>query len=242
VAPALHQVGLVPTLAFEASQVLACLNVESFDLLIIEMGLARPSPEVFLETVHSRTDAALLAVGDTDLPPNRLYAAGVHEQVTSDVPPLELAVRGAALVSLRDPPDMAAELRWGPLEIDLDTRQAVWRTHCLELTPMQLRILTALVLAHGAVVSTHDLSRLIWRTRIPGDDERIFAHIRRIRRKVERDPSHPHFLLTVRGEGFRLSDAERAPHFRRQTGRERPARSTRVSRRVAREHPSAAAG
>jgi two-component system response regulator RegX3 len=39
-----------------------------------------------------------------------------------------------------------------------------------------------------------------------GDPERLFAHIRRIRKKIEPAPSHPAFLLTVRGEGFRLAD------------------------------------
>jgi two-component system response regulator MtrA len=37
------------------------------------------------------------------------------------------------------------------------------------------------------------------------DRERIFAHIRRIRRRIEKDPSHPSLLITVRGEGFRLT-------------------------------------
>jgi DNA-binding response OmpR family regulator len=63
-----------------------------------------------------------------------------------------------------------------------------------------------LILAAGAVVDPNDLSRQLWGRESFSDGERILAHVRRIRRKIEDDSSRPAFLLTVRGEGYRLAD------------------------------------
>ena len=46
----------------------------------------------------------------------------------------------------------------------------------------------------------------MWPASVPDDGERLIAHIRRIRARIESDPSHPQFLLTARGVGFRLAD------------------------------------
>jgi DNA-binding response OmpR family regulator len=99
----------------------------------------------------------------------------------------------------------AGRATWGPLTLDLSRRQAWWGAEPLELTPVQFRILTALVAAAGAVVSNGELARRVWGGEGHLDRERIFAHIRRIRKKIEDDPANPRFLLTVRGEGFRLA-------------------------------------
>ncbi|MGH2528107.1 MAG: winged helix-turn-helix domain-containing protein [Actinomycetota bacterium] len=74
--------------------------------------------------------------------------------------------------------------------------------------------------------------------------ERVFAHVRRIRRKIEADPAHPTFLLTVRGEGFRLSDVEVPWPSRGKASKLRTHRaaSSRITRPIARGSRSASAG
>jgi DNA-binding response OmpR family regulator len=93
------------------------------------------------------------------------------------------------------------------MELDLARRQAWWHLEPLALTPLQFRLMSLLILAGGAVVTTEELSRALWGTALPSDAERLFAHIRRIRKRIEPDPARPQFLLTVRGEGFRLAEA-----------------------------------
>jgi DNA-binding response OmpR family regulator len=85
-------------------------------------------------------------------------------------------------------------------------REALWHGCRVEMTRLEFRILAALVVAAGGVVTRDDLYRTVWRQASPDDGERIVAHIRRIRAKLEADPTHPAFLLTARGEGFRLAD------------------------------------
>ena len=80
----------------------------------------------------------------------------------------------------------------------------------IHVTPVQFRILAALVRAKGGVMSKEQLQGEAWPLSVPDDGERLVAHIRRIRTKLEPDPSRPRFLLTARGEGFRLADSSAA--------------------------------
>jgi two-component system response regulator RegX3 len=205
-ARALEEVGLLPSLAFTPPRVLASLDAEAFDLILLHLRLARPHPEAFLRALRDRTDAALLALGGQELAGELLLGPEVHALVPDDAPPEQVAARAAALLGLRGPPDGQILLRWGPLELDLARRRARWSAEVLELTPLQLRILAVLVRARGAVATSRDISHLVWGTAVDDDTERVYSHIRRIRRKIEADPSHPRFLLTVRGEGFRLAE------------------------------------
>lgn len=127
--------------------------------------------------------------------------------------PLELV--GARLWALlRDRGQAAAEndtsphrLGWGDLLLDQRSRQGFRATVELHLTRHQFLLLWALCQAEGGVVTVEELSRAIYGKRVGNDRERVFAHVRRIRRMIESDPSHPTRLLAVRGEGFRLADS-----------------------------------
>lgn len=99
--------------------------------------------------------------------------------------------------------------RWGPIELDARRHEARWYDRPLALTPAQFRILAVLVHARGAVVTRTHLCHRALDGVGPGNYERLDAHLRRIRRLLEPDPSHPEFLLTVRGAGLRLAELGR---------------------------------
>jgi two-component system, OmpR family, response regulator RegX3 len=242
-ARALNDAGLDPTLAFDRSRVLACLDHYGFDLVVLDTVLGEPRPAALVAAVLARTEAPVVALGDETVDAGDLFRAGIHGFVSDDATPSDVAARAAALVGLRTLPDCPRELRWGPLELELGSRRARWRGEPLQVTPTELRILTALVLSNGTVVTSRELSRWVWGTAVVEDGERVFSHVRRVRSKIEGDPSHPEFLVTVRGEGFRL--AEQAPAAA--AARSRPhakdrALRRRVIRRGAPPIPTAAAG
>ncbi len=99
-------------------------------------------------------------------------------------------------------------LSWGDLLLDRWSRRVFRAGAELHLTRHQFRLLWALCQAEGGVVTVEELSRAVYGERIGNDRERVFAHVRRIRRLIESDPSRPTLLLAVRGEGFRLADPE----------------------------------
>jgi DNA-binding response OmpR family regulator len=145
----------------------------------------------------------------------------VHEAGTSLVDALRRASRGADVIvgAVLDSPcapgadapadaeEPAAPSSWGALRMDRARRLAWWHARPLQLTPMQFRLLEALVAAQGAVCSAESLHEAVFDDAFLGDSERLFAHVRRVRTRLEADTSNPEFLLTVRGVGFRLADA-----------------------------------
>lgn len=199
-AHAAWQASLEPVLASTQAQVLARLRSERFDLVVVHPRLIEPVGGALelLEAASSR-GCALLVLGSGPGGGARPLGARAAE-------PSGEVIRGAGrLLRARPRAEEVPGVSCGPLRLEPSRRQAWWRREPLELTPVQFRILTVLAGASGAVVTNRELARRVWGSEGHLDGERIFAHIRRIRKKIERDPTNPCFLLTVRGEGFRLA-------------------------------------
>lgn len=99
----------------------------------------------------------------------------------------------------------ANQLYAADLVIDLD-KAAVWRgDRRIDLTPIELRLLAYLARHPGQALSRAQLLDGVWGATSDVDSERtINVHIRRLREKVEAEPSKPRLILTVPGIGYRL--------------------------------------
>lgn len=75
-----------------------------------------------------------------------------------------------------------------------------------DFTPTELRLLSALIAGEGATVSRAKLLRDLWDDAV--NDNTLDKNIRRLRMKIERDPTHPQIILTVRKAGYRIDPAE----------------------------------
>jgi DNA-binding response OmpR family regulator len=98
-----------------------------------------------------------------------------------------------------------AQLHAADLVIDLD-RGAVWRgEQRIDLTPIELRLLAFLARHPHQALSRSQILEAVWGSAAGIDSERtVNVHIRRLREKVELEPSRPTFILTVPGIGYRL--------------------------------------
>lgn len=208
-------VGLLPTVAFTTADVDGYLAADTFAVLVVHLGLAGATPRVMLARARAYSRAGVLVLSPATLSEVEARRLGCDAHAVDTLPPAILAGRVAELaprpLRRHDPFDPSAILEWGPLQLDLRRRQARWNARCVHLTPVQFRLLAILVRAEGAVVPPLELSRRLWGTDIPHDRERVLAHVRRIRKLIEPDPAHPRFLLTVRGEGYRLADMDASP-------------------------------
>lgn len=74
----------------------------------------------------------------------------------------------------------------------------------VHLTSTEFRLLTGLASANGWIVSRASLLEDIWAGEPSGDGRLVDVHVRRLRTKIEADPSNPRHLITVRGAGHKL--------------------------------------
>ena len=117
--------------------------------------------------------------------------------MASEPTPAEAAAAEAAAGGLR-------EIRVGELEIDPRTRQVTRGGEPVSLTATEFDILWCLVQADGRVLSREEIQTHVWGAGHHGTLRTIDNFMMQLRTKLERDPSDPQHLLTVRGVGYRL--------------------------------------
>lgn len=97
-----------------------------------------------------------------------------------------------------------AELRVGPIYLDLSTRTVQGPRGQFRLPPKQCHLLHVLMRQKGKTVSRQEIMYHVWETEFLDDTRTLDVHVRWLREKIEPDPSRPVHLLTVRGEGYKL--------------------------------------
>jgi two-component system response regulator RegX3 len=92
----------------------------------------------------------------------------------------------------------------GGLKIDLGRHEVVVDGERVHLTLSEFKVLSLLAEQPDSVVSRRELMQHLWASEHVGDEHACEVHISNLRRKIERDPTHPERLVTVRGSGYKL--------------------------------------
>jgi DNA-binding response OmpR family regulator len=203
VARGLQSHGVVPLLAFSNSDLERCLEVRGLCLVVLDMSLIGDDPRDLIDEIITRTHVAVLTCGNGHAAE---VLASSDDHIGSEATSEEIVERAMSLMSMRRGVPLPSSLEWQQLELDTARRTAKWRGRAVHLTTIQFRIMEILVLAAGSVVDADDLARRVWGRKAFDDRARLLAHVRRVRKVIESDPSQPELLLTVRGKGFRLAD------------------------------------
>jgi len=92
----------------------------------------------------------------------------------------------------------------GDLVIDPAAHTVTLEGKSIELTPREFDLLCTLAADAGRVVSVDHILTRVWGAEYMGESQVVYVHIRWLREKIEKDPTHPKKLLTVRGIGYKL--------------------------------------
>ncbi|NOZ29286.1 MAG: response regulator transcription factor [Chloroflexi bacterium] len=96
-------------------------------------------------------------------------------------------------------------LQAGGLVLDPAVRMVQGARGKQKLTPKECDLLAVLMRRAGEVVTRQELMEAIWNTRYVGDTRTLEVHICWLRKKIEADPKKPQYIVTVRGQGYRLN-------------------------------------
>lgn len=177
------------------------------DMVIVDLGLAPQEDLRAIRSIRSQSGVPIIVLSEHAQEPERIDAleAGADDYVSKPYSPRELIARVRAAVRrhVRGKLPMGV-LQLGNVLIDLSRRSAQ-RSDGLEvrLTPMEHRILEALVRHADRIVSHSVLLREVWGP-CQGDSQELRVYVRNLRRKLEEDPARPAYIVTEARIGYRL--------------------------------------
>ena len=181
------------------------------DLVILDLMLPGLSGLELLRR-HRRTGgtAPVIVLSARGEEEDRLvgFETGADDYVVKPCSPREMVLRVEALLRRTERlvlgPAPAAPLRVGPLTIDLAAHEVTRDERPLALTLREFDLVSFLALHPGQTFTKGELLRRVWGWDF-GDTSTVTVHVRRLREKVERDPSSPRLLLTVGRAGYRMA-------------------------------------
>lgn len=134
------------------------------------------------------------------------FRMGVDDYQTKPFSPTELALRvKAVLRRVREQKvDSKYVLKYGDLTLDYEKRVVWYPNNKIELTPKEFELLWLMASNPNRVFTKAHLLDKIWDSAFYGDDNTVTVHIRKLREKIEADPSKPVLIRTVWGTGYKF--------------------------------------
>ena len=175
-----------------------------FDLLILDVMMPGESGFDFARTIRVTSNVPILMLTARDEKENRIKGLeiGADDYLTKPFEPRELALRVANILKRALPPAAAPaeSVRFGPFVYHLVRGELRKGDEVIRLTDREREMLRVLTASAGDVVPRQALAG----SGEAVSERTVDVQVNRLRRKIERDPSNPLIVQTVRGVGYRL--------------------------------------
>jgi two-component system response regulator ResD len=204
----LERDGFAVETATDGVAALEAIARESPDLVLLDLMLPRVDGfEVFQRIRGARAPAVIMLTArgeETD----RIVGLelGADDYVTKPFSPKEVVARVRAVLrrATRAGPGRDDPLEFGDIRIDPGGREVAVDGERVRLTPKEFDVLHLLASNPGTVLSRMEILEELWDFAFDGDPATVTVHVRRVREKIELDPSAPRHLITVWGAGYRF--------------------------------------
>ena len=209
--------GFTVTVARDGNEALQLFDQTSPDLVLLDLMLPKLSGIDVCRAIRSRSSVPIIMVTAKGAEIDTVVAleVGADDYVTKPYRLRELVARMRAVmrrtpvggdhrggVWTHEEPEAAWEA--GDVRVDLDQRRVYVRGEEVHLRRKEFELLGLLVENAGRVLTRDVLIDRVWGTDYIGDTKTLDVHIKRLRSRIEADPSSPVLITTVRGVGYRF--------------------------------------
>lgn len=194
-----------------AQGALSLIVSEQVDLMLLDLGLPDFDGTEVIKKVREWSEMPIIIVSARDQDKEKAFALdlGADDYLTKPFSTTELMAR--IRVSLRhlykqNTNRTQTIFQVGELRIDLDKRLVFLEEEQLHVTPMEYNLLALLFKNLGKVLTTGYILKEVWGVNYGSDTQALRALMAGLRRKIEKTPAKPRYIMTEIGVGYRLAD------------------------------------
>lgn len=207
--------GFLVKTAYDGEKALDIFNAEDFDLILLDLMIPKIDGMEVMKIIREKSSIPILITSakDSDLDKALGLGFGADDYISKPFSMIELSarikanIRRATKYSNTEMKLEATEKNIITIEnliVDLDNFSASKGTEKLKLTSKEFEILKLFVTNLNRVFTKSQIYSLIWNDEYYGDENVINVHIRRLREKIEDDPSNPKYIKTLWGIGYKM--------------------------------------
>lgn len=183
---------------------------ENPGLVILDIMLPDGDGFTLFRKMRENTMVPILFLSARDEDNDRLFGLGLgaDDYITKPFLPEELVLRVGAILKRTyffQENRQEEGLILSGRRISFENATVEYQGEVTALTAKELLLLKKLVANRGNIVTFDALCQAVWNDNYYGYENSLMVHIRHLREKIEEDPSHPKWLLTARGIGYRLA-------------------------------------
>ena len=206
----LRKEGFEVSVAATGTSALTEFDRSGADIVLLDLMLPEMSGTEVCRQLRSRSHVPIIMVTARDSEIDKVVGLeiGADDYVTKPYSPRELVARIRAVLRRQlggdtgeqSPPTLAA----GPVRMDVDRHVVTVSGSAVPLPLKEFELLEMLLRNAGRVLTRGQLIDRVWGADYVGDTKTLDVHVKRLRSKIEPEPSTPRYIVTVRGLGYKF--------------------------------------
>ncbi|MEV1287094.1 response regulator transcription factor [Micromonospora sp. NPDC049679] len=205
----LRKEGFEVSVAATGTEALTEFDRTGADIVLLDLMLPEMSGTEVCRELRQRSRVPIIMVTARDSEIDKVVGLelGADDYVTKPYSPRELVARIRAVLRRQTPEiaeDDAPTLAAGPVRMDVDRHVVTVGGDAVQLPLKEFELLEILLRNAGRVLTRGQLIDRVWGADYVGDTKTLDVHVKRLRSKVEPEPSAPRHIVTVRGLGYKF--------------------------------------
>jgi two-component system response regulator RegX3 len=195
--------------AEDGNKAISEFRSSNIDLILLDLMLPGISGNEVCRIIRAESQVPIIMITAKDTEIDKVVGLeiGADDYVTKPYSTRELLARMKAVLRRGAEPNASTDsgiLRAGPVVMDLDRHTVSVNGEQIQMPLKEFELLELLIENVNRVLTRGQIIDRVWGSNYFGDTKTLDVHVKRVRSKIEEDPSRPKHLLTVRGLGYKF--------------------------------------